>query len=214
MAKLLKVAALISGRGSNLQALIDAAKQPDYPAEIVAVISNKADAKGLDRAKAAGIKTHVVNHKEFDGRDAFDAALHETIVKSGANFVCLAGFMRLLTPGFVRKWEGKMINIHPSLLPAFKGAHAHEDVIKSGVKLSGCTVHFVVPEMDAGPIIMQAAVPVLNGDTAETLAARVLEVEHKTLPAALKLIAEGKVKADGKVATSTKAGGFLISPSL
>lgn len=190
----LKVAVLISGRGSNLQSLIDACKEPGFPAEIIAVISNKAEAYGLERAKKANIPTFVLNHKDYDSRENFDAALHETIIKSGANFVCLAGFMRLLTAGFVNKWLGRMINIHPSLLPDFKGHKAHEDVLKAGAKKSGCTVHFVVPEMDSGPIILQKSVHVLPNDTVETLSARVLEVEHICYPEALRMVAEETVR--------------------
>jgi formyltetrahydrofolate-dependent phosphoribosylglycinamide formyltransferase len=215
MAGKLKVVALISGRGSNLQALIDASRKPSFPARIVAVISNKADAKGLLRAKKAKIPTHVLSHKDYATREDYDKALDALIRKAGGNFICLAGFMRLLTGSFVRKWEGRIINIHPSLLPSFKGAHAHEDAIAAGVKISGCTVHFVVPEMDSGPIILQAAVPVMEGDDAEALAARVLKAEHQLYPAALKLIAEGKVALkEGKtrISAKKKAGAVLISP--
>ena len=188
----LKVAVLISGRGSNMQALIEACKTPDYPAEIIAVISNKPDAKGLEIASQNGIPTHAINHKEFDSRESFDEALHSKIKETGANFVCLAGFMRLLTPEFTKKWKGRIINIHPSLLPDFKGANAHRDVIAAGVDKSGCTVHYVIPEMDSGEIILQKSVPVLPDDTEETLAARVLEVEHECYPEALRMVAEGK----------------------
>lgn len=179
------VAVLISGSGSNLQALIDAAKAPDYPAKIVLVISNKDDAHGLVRARNAGIPTLVVRHKDFPDREAFDAALHEALTQSGARYVCLAGFMRILTAGFVEKWQGIMINIHPSLLPAFKGTHTHEAALKAGVKIHGCTVHHVVPEMDSGSAIIQAAVRVLAHDTPESLGARVLEAEHVIYPLAL-----------------------------
>jgi len=189
----LRVAVLISGRGSNLQALIDACNSADYPAKIICVISNKADAYGLERAKIAKIPTKIVNHKDFANREEFDAALDKALRECKAEFVCLAGFMRLLTGGFVRKWLGRIINIHPSLLPDFKGAHPHEDVIKSGAKKSGCTVHFVTENMDSGPTILQESVDILSGDTAETLAARVLKKEHTCYPAALRLIAEGKV---------------------
>ncbi|NDF12288.1 MAG: phosphoribosylglycinamide formyltransferase [Proteobacteria bacterium] len=177
-----------------MQALVEAAAKPDYPAEVCAVISNKADAKGLVFAAAKKIPTHVLDHKTFESRDAFDTALHDLIKKTGAEFVCLAGFMRLLTPGFTRKWEGKMINIHPSLLPLFKGAHAQRDAIEAGAKESGCTVHFVVAEMDSGPIIAQAKVPVLPGDTEETLSARILKEEHTLYPAALAKLARGEVR--------------------
>ena len=190
----LKVSVLVSGSGSNLQALIDASAAPDYPATIVQVISNVPDAYGLERAQKAGIKTQVVNHKDFDGRESFEAALQATIEQSGAEFICLAGFMRLLTDGFVNRWTDRLINIHPSLLPAFKGLHIHERVIEFGARFSGCTVHFVRPAMDDGPIIIQAAVPVHSNDTPDDLAKRVLAEEHKIYPLALKLVAEGRAK--------------------
>ena len=179
------IAVLISGSGSNLQSLIEACSKPEFPAKIVTVISNKADAYGLERAKQAGIETGIINHKDFSSREEFDSSLHDKISKSGAEFVCLAGFMRLLTAGFVEKWTGKMINIHPSLLPSFKGMRTHEDALTARVKIHGCTVHWVVPEMDSGEIIVQAAVPVLADDTPETLGARVLKSEHKIYPIAL-----------------------------
>lgn len=193
-----KIAVLISGSGSNLQALIDACAQPDFPAEITLVISNKAEAFGLTRAQQAGIATEVVSHKEHKDRAAYDRKIDEILSRYKVEYVCLAGFMRLLSEGFVTKWYGRMINIHPSLLPSFKGAHAHVDAIAAGVKISGCTVHFVSPQMDAGPIIAQASVPVLPGDTAETLGARVLEQEHRLYPQALKLLAGGHLLIDGQ----------------
>lgn len=196
----MKLGVLISGRGSNLAALIDAAKAADYPADIALVISNRPNAAGLETAKAAGIPTQVIDHKAFDGREAFDAALDAALREAGIELVCLAGFMRLLTDGFVTGWQGRMVNIHPSLLPAFKGTDVHQRAIDAGVKLSGCTVHFVTPEMDSGPIIAQAAVPVLSGDTAEALAARTLEAEHRLYPAAVRLIAEGRVTLEGGIA--------------
>jgi phosphoribosylglycinamide formyltransferase-1 len=200
--KRLKTAVLISGRGSNLKALIEACAQKDYPAEIAVVISNIPDAGGLSYAHAAGIPTAIVPHKDYPGRDAVDAAIDERLEKSGVEFICLAGFMRILSDAFVRKWEGRMINIHPSLLPAFKGTHVHERVLASGVRTSGCTVHYVVPELDSGPTILQAEVPVLASDTPDTLAARVLEQEHKLYPQALRLIAEGRVRLEnGRVGT-------------
>lgn len=186
---MLKVGVLISGRGSNLQALIDACATPDFPAKIVGVISNKADAYGLERAKKANIPTTVIPHKNYASREEFDRAVHAQLIKMGTEFVCLAGFMRLISPWFVAQWPQRMINIHPSLLPAFKGAHSHRDALAAGAKTHGCTVHYVTDEMDAGPIILQASVPVLAGDTEETLAARVLEQEHILYPAALKKIA-------------------------
>ena len=188
-----KIAVLISGSGSNLQALIDACAEPNFPAEIVLVLSNKAEAFGLTRAKNAGLATCVLSHKDFASREDFDAEIDQTLRAHGVDIVCLAGFMRLLTPAFVQSWMGKMVNIHPSLLPDFKGTHTHEQALAAGVKTAGCTVHFVVPEMDAGPIILQASVPVLSGDTPETLGARVLEQEHKIYPEALRLLAEGKL---------------------
>lgn len=213
---MMKIAVLISGGGTNLQALIDACKDPAFPAEIAIVISNKADAFGLERAKKAGIPTAVVNHKNFDGREAFDAELDKVIRASGADFVCLAGFLRILTDGFVNGWRDKMINIHPSLLPSFKGLHVQQAAIDAGVKFSGCTVHFVVPEMDAGPIIVQAVVPIHQNDTEDTLAARILEQEHKIYPLALKLCAEGKVTVEGNKAIirdEAHPDGALMNPA-
>ena len=166
----LKVGVLISGRGSNLQALIDACRDPAYPAEIVDVISNVHGAGGLDHAEAAGISVSVVDHKDFTDRESFEAAINDVLSIHGAELVCLAGFMRLLSEGFVHHWEERMINIHPSLLPSFKGLHVHERAIEAGVRFSGCTVHFVSPDTDSGPIIAQAAVPVHSGDDADTLA--------------------------------------------
>lgn len=186
----LPVAVLISGSGSNLQALIDACAQPDYPAEITLVISNKSDAYGLERAKKTGIATRVISHADYDSRAAFDAALHEALVATGVQVVCLAGFMRLLTAGFVQQWEGRMLNIHPSLLPEFKGAHAIEDALAAGAVKTGCTVHYVVPEMDAGEIILQAEVPIEAGETLETLAPKIHAQEHKIYPEALKRVVE------------------------
>lgn len=193
-----RVAVLISGRGSNMAALIEAAKAPDYPAEIVLVLSNIADAGGLDTARKAGIETAVVDHTAF-GKDraAFDRAMHEVLVAHNINLVCLAGFMRLLTPEFVALWNERMLNIHPALLPAFKGLDTHQRALDAHAKVHGATVHFVVPELDAGPIIMQGAVAVRDDDTESTLAARVLKVEHRIYPAALKLVAEGRVVVDG-----------------
>ena len=187
-----KVGVLISGRGSNLQALLDACADPAFPAGIALVISNVAGAQGLERATQAGVPTLVINHKDFPSRAAFDARMDEALRAAGIELVCLAGFMRLLSDGFVEGWHGRMINIHPSLLPSFKGMHTHAQALAAGVKLHGCTVHYVTPALDDGPIIAQAAVPVLEGDTEESLAARVLEVEHQLYPAALKLVAEGK----------------------
>ncbi|MDE2110320.1 MAG: phosphoribosylglycinamide formyltransferase [Alphaproteobacteria bacterium] len=191
-----RTAILISGRGSNMRSLIAAASAPSFPAEIVLVISNVEGARGLTHAAAAGIAAKVVPHKPFPSRQAFDAAIDATLTEAGVEIVCLAGFMRILSDWFARKWEGKLLNIHPSLLPSFKGVHVHEQALAAGVRISGCTVHFVVPELDAGPIVAQAAVPVEHGDTPDTLAARVLEQEHKLYPAALKMLAEGRVKLE------------------
>jgi phosphoribosylglycinamide formyltransferase-1 len=192
----LKTGVLISGRGSNLQALIDASATPGFPAEIALVISNVAGAYGLERAAKAGIPTATLPHTAYTGRAAFDAAMDATLREAGIEFVCLAGFMRLLTPSFAKAWEGKMVNIHPSLLPSFKGLHVHEQALEAGVRISGCTVHYVVPELDSGPIILQAAVPVEPNDTQDTLAARVLEAEHRIYPQSLKMVAEGRVRLE------------------
>ena len=184
---------MISGGGSNLQALIEACAQDNFPARIVLVLSNKPDANGLKRAQAAEIPTQVVQNTDYPSREAFDGALHEAILAAKAEFVCLAGFMRLLSAGFVEQWCGRMINIHPSLLPLFKGVHTHSQALEAGVKIHGCTVHHVIPEMDAGEIILQGAVPVLAGDTPETLGARVLEVEHRIYPLALRKVLAAEV---------------------
>jgi phosphoribosylglycinamide formyltransferase-1 len=189
----LKVAVLISGRGSNLQALIDACAAPDFPAEIGLVISNEPGALGLQRAERAGIRTKVIAHQDFAARDAFDQAIEQALAAARVEFVCLAGFMRILGDAFVGHWRDRLINIHPSLLPAFKGLHTHERALAAGVRFSGCTVHFVRPAMDEGPIIVQAAVPVLPDDNTERLAERVLAAEHRAYPLALRLIAEGRV---------------------
>ena len=189
-----KVGVLISGRGSNLKSLIEACADANYPAEIVLVISNVAEAGGLAHAANAGIPTKVIPHKGFASRDAFDAAINAALREAGVEIVCEAGFMRIHSESFVRQWEGRLINIHPSLLPAFKGTHVHERAITAGVKVSGCTVHFVAAEVDSGPIIAQSVVPVLDRDTPETLAARVLEEEHKLYPLALKRFIEGRVR--------------------
>ncbi|MBU6443229.1 MAG: phosphoribosylglycinamide formyltransferase [Alphaproteobacteria bacterium] len=191
-----RTAVLISGRGSNLQALIDAAADPKFPAQIVLVISNIEGVYGLERARQAGIATAVISHKGLS-REDFDAKIDAALEAADVRLVCLAGFMRILSDGFARKWAGRLLNIHPSLLPAFRGVHVHEQALEAGVKFSGCTVHFVVPELDAGPIVEQAVVPVLANDTPDTLAARVLEQEHRIYPEALRLLAEGKVKLQG-----------------
>ncbi|MGK2740010.1 phosphoribosylglycinamide formyltransferase [Tepidicaulis sp. LMO-SS28] len=214
----MKVGVLISGRGSNLASLIDACAHPDFPAEIVTVISNNPGAKGLEIAEAAGIPARVINHRDFAVRDTFDACLSEALEDAGAEFICSAGFMRILTDGFVEKWRNRQVNIHPSLLPAFKGLHVHARALEAGVRITGATVHFVRPEMDEGPIVAQAAVPVMLNDTEETLAARVLEAEHKLYPLALRLIAEGRVRiVDEKVIISpapTDVPPSLIVPGM
>jgi phosphoribosylglycinamide formyltransferase-1 len=200
MAKRVRTAVLISGRGSNLQALIDAARASDYPAEIVLVVSNVEAAEGLVRARAAGIPTKAISHKTFASREDFDGAIDAALRGANVSLVCEAGFMRIHSEWFVKRWEGRLLNIHPSLLPSFPGIRVHQQALQAGVKTSGCTVHFVVPELDSGPIIAQAAVPVLPGDTPETLGARVLAEEHKLYPEALRLVASGTVKLeDGRV---------------
>jgi phosphoribosylglycinamide formyltransferase-1 len=211
----LKCAVLISGRGSNLQALLEACAEPAFPAEIVAVVSNRADAGGLERASAAGIATRVIDHREYEGRDAFDAALDSVLREMGSEFICLAGFMRLLGSAFVAAWSDRILNIHPSLLPAFKGLDSHEQALAAGVRLSGCTVHFVRAELDDGPIVVQAVVPIHPDDNAERLAARVLEAEHRCYPLALRLVAEGRARIDGaRVVLDDAPGakGVMINP--
>ena len=194
----LKVAVLISGRGSNMCALIDEAKRQEMPVEFVGVISNRADAGGLEIAQSEGIPTHVIDHKKYESREEFDAAMDTILRDWGTQLICLAGFMRLLSADFVTRWKDRLINIHPSLLPAFKGLHVHERAIDSGVRFTGCTVHFVRPETDEGPIIAQAVVPVMQDDSAESLAARILEQEHVIYPLALRLIAEGRIRVSGE----------------
>jgi phosphoribosylglycinamide formyltransferase 1 len=194
-----RVAVLISGRGSNLGALIDAAREPTCPAQIALVISNRADAAGLDRARASGIASAIVAHASYgEDREAFERALQDVLIKSEIELICLAGFMRLLTPWFVTQWHGRMLNIHPALLPAFKGLDTHARALAAGVKIHGATVHFVTNEMDAGPIVAQAAVPVLEDDSEDALAARVLAVEHQIYPLALRLLAEGRIEIAAK----------------
>lgn len=208
-----RVGVLVSGRGSNLQALLDASADPRFPAEIALVISNLPGVYALERATAAGVATKVIPHKAFPSREAFDAAMDAALREAQVDIVCLAGFMRLLTPGFVRGWTGRMINIHPSLLPAFKGMHTHQRALDAGVKLHGCSVHLVTPELDDGPILVQAAVPVLPDDSETALAARVLEQEHRIYPLALRLLAEDKVTIEGNRARVEAMGeGALINP--
>jgi len=212
-----RVAILISGRGSNMAALISAAADPDYPAEIALVVSNHPDAAGLARAKAARITTLVVDHKAFGkDREAFERSLDAELSSRHIDVICLAGFMRLFTPWFVSRWQGRMINIHPALLPAFKGLDTHARALAAGVKVHGASVHFVIPEMDSGPIIVQSAVPVRDDDTPDTLAARVLVAEHRIYPLALRWLAEDRLTVvDGrcKVAGAGDRAEMLISPS-
>ncbi|MGF1606738.1 MAG: phosphoribosylglycinamide formyltransferase [Rhodothalassiaceae bacterium] len=210
-----RVAVLVSGRGSNLQALIDAAKAPDYPAEIICVISNRPQAYALRRADEAGLEPLVLDHKAFADRDQFEEALQAALKERRIDLVCLAGFMRLLNAEFVAKWRDRMLNIHPSLLPAFKGLHTHERVLEEGVRFTGATVHFVRPEMDSGPIIAQSVVAVHPGDTKEDLAVRVLAQEHLLYAEALRLVASGAVRVRGDKVIVTGAGApdqALINP--
>lgn len=212
-----RVAVLVSGRGSNLQALIDAAKDPAYPAEIVLVVSNRPKAYGLKRAEEAGIPALAIDHKAYADRAEFEADLHAALKSHGVELVCLAGFMRLLDPDFVSRWRDRLINIHPSLLPAFKGLHTHERVLEAGVRFTGATVHFVRPEMDDGPIIAQAVVPVRPDDSAEELALRVLAEEHKLYVAALALVANGRAKVRDRLVAISGAQApdqTLISPTV
>ena len=215
-----RVGVLISGRGSNLQALLDAGAEPAYPAQVVLVVSNQADAPGLERAARAGVATRTIARRDYPDRAACDAAMTAALEAAGVELVCLAGFMRLLSETFVAHWRDRLINIHPSLLPLFPGLDSHVRALQAGVKLHGCTVHFVRFEMDSGPIVGQAAVPVLPGDDAETLAARVLEAEHRLYPHCLRLVAEGRVAIRAEVwgetaeTPATDPGGRLVNPSL
>ena len=211
-----RVAVLISGRGSNMVSLIEAAKAPDYPAEIALVISNRPDAAGLELARKADVPTLVVDHRPH-GKDraAFEGVLQHVLDEHRIELICLGGFMRLFTADFVLHWQGRMLNIHPALLPSFPGLDPHGQALRAGVKISGATVHFVIPETDAGPIIAQAAVPVREDDTADTLAGRVLAVEHRLYPFALKLVAQGSVRVvEGRcvVELDTASDGFLMAP--
>jgi phosphoribosylglycinamide formyltransferase-1 len=213
-----RVAILISGRGSNMAALIEAAAGADFPAEIAIVISNRADAGGLGKAETGGIPTLLIESKPF-GKDraAFEAALESALALHRVELICLGGFMRLLTAEFVQRWYGRMLNIHPSMLPSFRGLEPHAQALRAGVKISGATVHFVTSETDAGPIVMQGAVAVLDDDTPETLAKRILEVEHRIYPAALRLVASGQIQIEGEICKTAGSVGFgatLISPAL
>jgi phosphoribosylglycinamide formyltransferase-1 len=206
-----RVAILISGRGSNMAALIEAAKGPDFPAEIVVVISNRAGAAGLERAAASGVPTVVIDSKPF-GKDraGFEVVLQQALDEKQVELICLGGFMRLFSADFVRHWYGRMLNIHPSLLPCFPGLDPHGQALRAGVKLSGATVHFVIPETDAGPIVMQGAVTVADDDTPDTLAARVITIEHRIYPEALRLLASGRLRLDGDLC---RALGSAVSDS-
>lgn len=212
-----RIGVLISGRGSNLQALIDAAQMPNYPAEIVLVISNVPEVQGLIRAEQAGIPTRTINHRDYPSRETFEAALNDALKQSRVELLCNAGFMRLLTESFVSCWLDRHLNIHPSLLPAFKGLDTHARVLAAGARITGCTVHFVRAAMDDGPIIAQAAVPVLTGDTEATLAARVLTAEHRLYPHALRLVASGEAQVRGEFVDGMPKGPAepaLFSPPL
>jgi phosphoribosylglycinamide formyltransferase-1 len=213
-----RVAILISGRGSNMAALIGAAAAKDFPAEIVVVISNQPDAGGIEKARASGVPTVSIDSKPF-GRDraAFEAVLQAALDQHKVDLICLGGFMRLFTAEFVQRWYGRMLNIHPSLLPAFPGLDPHGQALRAGVKISGATVHFVIPETDAGPILMQGAVAVSDNDTPDTLAARILEIEHRIYPDALRLVASGAIRLEGEVCRtegSAVSGDVLISPAV
>jgi len=210
MAKL-KVGILISGRGSNMAALIRAAQATDYPAEIACVVSNLASAAGVALAREAAIATAVIPHKDFADRESFDRAVSAELERHGVELVVLAGFLRIFSPWFPERWRDRLINIHPSLLPAFKGLHVQQQALDAGVRVSGCTVHLVTPDLDAGPIIAQAAVPVLAGDTANTLAARILRQEHRLYPLVVGWFAEGRISIEGgKVEVTGVAPGATI----
>ncbi len=217
MTKRLKVGVVISGRGSNLQALLDACAAPEFPAEIVLVISNNPGVEGLRRAEKAGVATETINHRDFSDRASFERALTASMEAAGAEVICHAGFMRIVTADYLKHWYNRLINIHPSLLPAFPGLDTHRRALESGVKLHGCTVHYVREEVDVGPIIGQAAVPVREGDDEDSLAARVLDAEHKLYPLCLKLVAEGRVKVAGDRAVIASgpetAPQLLLSPA-
>ena len=211
-----RVAILISGRGSNMAALIRAAAATDFPAQVAVVIANRAAAQGLEKAQASGVPTLVIESKAF-GKDraAFEIALQAALDQHGVDLICLGGFMRLFTAEFVQHWYGRMLNIHPSLLPSFPGLDPHGQALRAGVKISGATVHFVTPQTDAGPILVQGAVAVSDHDTVETLSERILEVEHRIYPEALRLFANGQVRLDGEICRTMAgagAGNFLISP--
>jgi len=210
-----RVGVLISGRGSNMMALVEASRASDYPAEIVCVASNRPGAAGLAWARAQGIAAHAVDHKAYATREAFEGALHAVLEAERVELVACAGFMRLMTAGFVARWAGRMINIHPSLLPLYPGLNTHARALADGVRIAGCTVHYVVAEMDAGPIIAQGAVPVVDGDTPDTLADRILSVEHAIYPRALALVASGAAQLEHgrvRIVSAVNHGSRLISP--
>jgi phosphoribosylglycinamide formyltransferase 1 len=213
-----RVAVLISGRGSNMAALIEAARDASFPAAVVLVLSNRPAAAGLGLARTSSIATAVVDHATYgEDREAFERKMQEMLEAHRVELICLAGFMRLLTPGFVRRWQGRMINIHPALLPAFKGLDTHQRALAAGVKIHGASVHFVVPDMDAGPIIVQGAIGVRDDDSAATLAARVLAIEHRIYPAALALLAAGRIKIVDercRIEGAVGAAGQLIVPEI
>ncbi|UVD58041.1 phosphoribosylglycinamide formyltransferase [Rhizobium sp. Pop5] len=209
-----RVVVFISGGGSNMMALVAAAKAADYPAEIVGVISDKADAGGLAKAAAEGIATFAFPRKDYASKDAHEAAIFAALDTLSPDILCLAGYMRLLTATFIQRYEGRILNIHPSLLPLFPGLHTHQRAIDAGMRIAGCTVHFVTEGMDEGPVIGQAAVPLLSGDTAESLAARVLTVEHQIYPQALRLFAEGRVTMEGGKAIGNEASAVAPKAQL
>ena len=215
-----KIAVLISGRGSNMAALIEAARAPDFPAEVALVVSNRPGAAGLERARAAGIETKIIDHKGFASREAFDDAVHVALVEANIELIALAGFMRIQSAGFVDRWIGRQLNIHPSLLPSFKGLHPHKQALDAGVRITGATVHFVTHELDGGPIVAQAAVAVRDEDTVEALEARILAVEHRLYPAAVRLVASGGVRLDNGSITrqghtaSRQKDDVLFSPNI
>ncbi len=211
----LRLGILISGRGSNLRALIDSCNAPGYPAEIALVIANRSGAEGLKYAAAAGIPTQVIDHTAFPDRAGFDNALDRALRQARVQLVCLAGFMRLLTPGFVEAWRDALVNIHPSLLPSFRGLHSHRQALAAGVRITGCTVHYVRAETDTGPIVAQAAVPVLAGDDEDSLALRVLGAEHRCYPEAVRLIAQGRVRLERErvfIDEPASPAAILINP--
>lgn len=212
-----RTAILISGRGSNMQSLVNAMREPDFPAEAVVVVSNRPEALGLSWAQEQGLAAVAIDHRQYANRMAFEARLQQTLLDNGVELICMAGFMRLLTGGFVDRWRDRLMNIHPSLLPAFPGLDTHQRALDAGALIAGCSVHFVRTEMDSGPIIAQTAVAVMPGDTAETLGARVLEAEHRLYPLALKLVASGGVRVEHETAlfsVPVEAPAPLVVPAV